>query len=62
LVYNEQTVTPLTQNIKALAAQNNVTIVGVTETIQPPDVSFQDWMNAELISLQNALNAKNLGQ
>jgi zinc/manganese transport system substrate-binding protein len=55
LVYNEQTVTPLTQNMKALAAQNNVTTVGVTETIQPPDVSFQDWMNAELISLQNAL-------
>jgi zinc/manganese transport system substrate-binding protein len=62
LVYNEQTVTPLTQSIKALAAHNNVTIVGVTETIQPPDISFQDWMNAELISLQNALNAKTLGQ
>ena len=56
LVYNEQTVTPLTQSMKALAAQNNVTVVGVTETIQPPDLSFQDWMNAELIALQNALN------
>jgi len=62
LVYNQQTVTPLTQNMKALAAQNNIPIVGVTETIQPPDVSFQDWMNAELISLQNALNSKSLGQ
>jgi len=62
LVYNEQTVTPLTQSIKALAAQHNVPIVGVTETIQPPDVSFQVWMNAELISLQNALNANALGQ
>jgi zinc/manganese transport system substrate-binding protein len=62
LVYNEQTVTPLTQSMKALAAQNNIPTVGVTETIQPPDVSFQDWMNAELISLQNALNAKALGQ
>jgi zinc/manganese transport system substrate-binding protein len=59
LVYNNQTVTPLTQNMKALAAQNNVTIVGITETIQPPHVLFQDWMNGELISLQNALNAKN---
>jgi zinc/manganese transport system substrate-binding protein len=56
LVYNEQTITPLTQSMKALAAQNNVTVVGVTETIQPPDLSFQDWMNAELIALQNALN------
>jgi zinc/manganese transport system substrate-binding protein len=62
LVYNEQTVTPLTQSIKALAAQHNVPIVGVTETIQPSDVQFQVWMNAELIAIQNALNANALGQ
>jgi zinc/manganese transport system substrate-binding protein len=62
LIYNEQTVNPLTQQMKQIAAQYNVTIVGVTETIQPPDVTFQTWMNAELLSLQNALNAKTLGQ
>lgn len=62
LVYNEQTVTPLTDSMKALAAEQNIPVVGVTETIQPPDVSFQDWMNAQLIELQNALNAKTLGQ
>ena len=62
LVYNEQTVTPLTQSIKALAAAQGIPIVGVTETIQPPDIPFQDWMNAELITLQNALNAEALGQ
>jgi zinc/manganese transport system substrate-binding protein len=62
LVYNEQTVTPLTQQIKQIATQYNVTIVGVTETIQPPDVPFQVWMNAELLQLQNALNANTLGQ
>lgn len=62
LVYNEQTVTPLTQQIKQIATQYNVTIVGVTETIQPPDVTFQVWMNAELLQLQNALNANKLGQ
>jgi zinc/manganese transport system substrate-binding protein len=61
LVYNEQTVTPLTTYMKTLAAQNNVTVIGVTETIQPPDVLFQVWMNAELLLLQNALNP-NLGQ
>lgn len=61
LVYNAQTVTPLTQNIKAMAAAKGIPIVAVTETIQPPDVSFQDWMNAELITLQNALNAQALG-
>jgi zinc/manganese transport system substrate-binding protein len=62
LVYNEQTVTPLTQSIKALAAQHNIPIVPVTETIQPPDVSFQVWMNAQLIILQNALNQQALGK
>jgi zinc/manganese transport system substrate-binding protein len=62
LVYNEQTVTPLTQSIKALAAKEGIPIVGVTETIQPSDTMFQDWMNAQLLSLQNALNAQTLGK
>ena len=62
LVYNAQTVTPLTQSTKALASQHNIPIVPVTETIQPPDVSFQVWMNAQLIILQNALNQQALGK
>jgi zinc/manganese transport system substrate-binding protein len=62
LVYNEQTVTPLTESMKALAAKNGIPVVGVTETIQPPDVSFQVWMNGELLQLQNALNSQALGQ
>jgi len=62
LVYNEQTVTPLTQTMKALAAQKNIPIIGVTETIQPPDATFEEWMGAQIIDLQNALNANALGQ
>jgi zinc/manganese transport system substrate-binding protein len=62
LVYNQQTVTPVTDNMKKLAADNGIPVIGVTETIQPPDENFQDWMNAQLIELQNALNAKTLGQ
>src|SRR3989449_2778643 len=62
LIYNRQTLTPLTQQIKSLAAQNQIPTVGVTETVQPPDVPFQDWMNAQLIALQNALNAQALGK
>jgi zinc/manganese transport system substrate-binding protein len=62
LVYNQQTVTPLTESIKVLAAQNNIPTVGITETVQPPDVQFQVWMNAELIALQNGLNANALGK
>ncbi len=62
LVYNEQTVTPLTQVIKCLAAANQIPIIGVTETIQPPNTTFQVWMESELLNLQNALNAAALGQ
>jgi len=61
-VYNEQTVTPLTENIKKLAADQGIPVIGVTETIQPPDATFEEWMNAQLIDLQNALNADALGQ
>ena len=62
LVYNEQTVTPLTQNTKSLAAQNQIPIIGVTETIQPPTATFQAWMQGEVYGLTNALNAQALGQ
>ena len=56
LVYNEQTVTQLTQNIKSLALQNHIPTIGVTETIQPPNETFQVWMGDEVIALQSALN------
>ncbi|MGA7476935.1 MAG: zinc ABC transporter substrate-binding protein [Thermoplasmata archaeon] len=62
MVYNLQTVTPITDNMKAIAAANNVTIVGITETIQPPGYTFQEWMGAEYLALANALNANTLGQ
>jgi zinc/manganese transport system substrate-binding protein len=56
LVYNAQTVTPLTQQMKSEAASHGIPIVAVTETIQPSNVRFQDWMYAELLQLENALN------
>jgi zinc/manganese transport system substrate-binding protein len=62
LVYNVQTVTDVTNRIKQLASQQNIPIVGVSETIQPPDASFQEWQTAQLLVLQNALNANALGQ
>ena len=61
LVYNQQTISPITEKMKKLTAEQGIPVVGITETIQPSDVSFQDWMNSELISIQNALNAKDLG-
>jgi zinc/manganese transport system substrate-binding protein len=61
LVYNSQTVTPITQEMETIASQNNVTLIAITETIIPPTTPFQNWMNSELVSLQNALAAKTSG-
>jgi zinc/manganese transport system substrate-binding protein len=60
LVYNRQTSTAVTTNIKKLAAQAKIPTIGVTETIQPPDATFEHWFGAELLDLQNALNANAL--
>lgn len=60
LVYNLQTSTAVTTNIKKLAAEAGIPTVPVTETIQPPDATFEQWFDAELEQLQNALNANAL--
>jgi zinc/manganese transport system substrate-binding protein len=57
LVYNLQTSTAVTTNITKLAARAGVPTVGVTETIQPPGATFQQWFTSQLIRLQNGLNA-----
>jgi zinc/manganese transport system substrate-binding protein len=62
LDYNNQTVTPLTEDIKSLAAQYYIPTIGVTETIQPTNTTFQLWMGGELNELYNALNASALGK
>jgi zinc/manganese transport system substrate-binding protein len=57
LVYNLQTSTALTTNIKKLAARAHIPTIGVTETIQPPGATFEQWFEAELGQLQTALHA-----
>jgi len=61
LVFNEQTATQLTIMLKAEAVAHLIPIVGITETVQPTDIRFQDWMNAELINLQRALDSQTYG-
>jgi zinc/manganese transport system substrate-binding protein len=61
LVYNVQTVTPLTQQMTSLATSHGIPIVSVSETIQPPDTDFETWMNGQLLQLQTALSPS-LGQ
>jgi zinc/manganese transport system substrate-binding protein len=57
LVYNEQTVTPLTTSVRTQTAQEGVPVVAVSETLEPPGATFERWMDGELDSLIKALNA-----
>ena len=60
LVYNLQTSTNITEDLKRLATNNGIPVVGVSETLQPVDATFQEWQMAQLLTLQNALNAEAL--
>jgi zinc/manganese transport system substrate-binding protein len=55
LVYNVQTVTPTTEQLKSLAVQNSIPIVGVSETMPPGAQTFQGWQAGQLQLLLNAL-------
>jgi zinc/manganese transport system substrate-binding protein len=56
LVYNTQTATPITDNLKQLAPQNNIPVIGISETIEPTTASFQDWQTKQLDALLAALS------
>ena len=56
LVYNTQTSTPVTENLKQLAARNNIPVVGISETLEPSTASFQDWQLKQLTDLETALS------
>ena len=54
LIYNEQTVSPITTKAQADAKAANIPVVGVTETM-PPGETYQSWMLRELDELRMAL-------
>ena len=60
LLYNTQTVTPLTTGIRAAAARRGIRAVGVSETIEPAGATFQRWMVAQLDALARALGARQM--
>lgn len=62
LVYNRQTTTALTTSLEQLATQNNIPTVGVSETMQPLNTTFQDWQDTQLTALQRALSASGSGK
>ena len=54
LIYNEQTITPITTNLQNQAKQHTIPVVPVTETM-PPGKTYQTWMSDQLDALQQAL-------
>lgn len=54
LIYNAQTVTPVTTNLENLARTRGIPTVPVTETM-PPDKTYQTWMMEQLTAVQTAL-------
>jgi zinc/manganese transport system substrate-binding protein len=55
LVYNTQTVTPLTDGLVAAAKSRHIPVVPVSETMVPPNSTFERWMVGELDRLRTAL-------
>lgn len=54
LIYNSQTVTPVTTNLENAAIRNGIPVVPVTETMPATD-TYQSWMTAQLGTLRAAL-------
>lgn len=55
LAYNVQTVTSVTNDIRGLALQYRVPVVGISETIVPVGATFQGWQSAQLDAIRAAL-------
>jgi len=58
LIYNSQVSEKMTERLRDVAVKAKVPVVGVTETM-PANVSFQDWILAELDALDKALSGPN---
>ena len=54
LFYNSQTTGGVTQRMQTIARENNVPVVGVSET-EPPNMRYQDWMMRQLDDTERAL-------
>ncbi len=57
LLYNTQTISPITTRVQQLARQVGLPVVGVSET-EPPGKSYQQWMLGQLDALDGALGPR----
>jgi zinc/manganese transport system substrate-binding protein len=55
LLYNVQTVTPVTAQVRTLARQHGIPVVGVSETMPAGAASYQQWQESQLTNLLHAL-------
>ncbi|HEY1650481.1 MAG TPA: zinc ABC transporter substrate-binding protein [Acidimicrobiales bacterium] len=55
LLYNVQTVTPVTTQMRALAKQHGIPVVGVSETMPTNASTYQQWQESQLTDLLHAL-------
>jgi len=58
LLYNAQTVSPVTQHVRDLATANGIPVIGVTETLPAGESSYQSWQLDQVDALQGALSGK----
>ena len=57
LLYNVQTVTPVTAQVRALARQHGIPVVGVSETMPAGAHTYQQWQQSQLTNLLHALES-----
>jgi zinc/manganese transport system substrate-binding protein len=57
LLYNVQTVTPVTTQMRALARQHGIPVVGVSETMPAGVATYQQWQQSQLTNLLHALGS-----
>jgi zinc/manganese transport system substrate-binding protein len=55
LLYNVQTVTPVTTQMRTLAGQHGIPVVGVSETLPQGVATYQQWQASQLTHLLRAL-------
>jgi len=57
LLYNVQVVSPVTEQVRALALQARIPVVGVTETMPPVARTYQAWQLSQTQAILRALEA-----
>ena len=57
LLYNVQTVTPVTTQIRTLAKQHGIPVVGVSETMPAGVATYQQWQQSQLTNLLHTLGS-----